>query len=160
MAEHYEDWLRSLRETYELSAELRWGMDINWEPVDFNDPHCIWRGVLDLSIEPHEEEDEYDIMEWKTGKEYEEHAHQSSLYGLVGHRMFDEGIKLVRVTNVYVDRGYSTPREYMAQDMRGLQALWDERRKELERDTTFPARPGFYCRWCDFSKDNGGPCQF
>ena len=30
----------------------------------------------------------------------------------------------------------------------------------LLTDTLFAPRPGPYCRWCHFRKENGGPCTF
>lgn len=153
----YKEWLASLKD-HKLYPEERWAVDEQWNFVVWNSPHAVWRGVWDLLIAPDEGDDTLEIFEWKTGKIYDEHQGQSELYCVVGHCTYD--IDCVRTTNVYLDQGENIERELTATDVKGVQLIWDERRRKIENDDIMAPNPGFYCRWCDFSKDRGGPCQF
>ena len=152
----YKNWLRGLTE-YTLHPELKWSVGEDWQPVPYAE--AVWRGYMDLLIAPEEGENVLNIYEWKTGKVYPEHAHQAELYALVGHSLYPE-VATVMVTNVYFDQGKSVEREYEAAHVEGIQAVWNRRRKNVERDDIHPANPGFYCRFCDYAKDKGGPCLF
>jgi len=35
---------------------------------------------------------------------------------------------------------------------------WENKIAPMLADTIFAPRPGYYCTWCPFSKDKGGPC--
>jgi hypothetical protein len=42
-----------------------------------------------------------------------------------------------------------------------LKKKWEGRIKALFADDTFAPRPSdFACRFCDYSKEKGGPCEF
>lgn len=41
-----------------------------------------------------------------------------------------------------------------------LQRRWADKVKPMLNDDQFAPSPNFGCRWCDFSKEAGGPCQF
>lgn len=44
------------------------------------------------------------------------------------------------------------------QDLAGAQKQWEIKIEPMMSDTIFAPRPGYYCTWCPFSKDKGGPC--
>jgi hypothetical protein len=37
---------------------------------------------------------------------------------------------------------------------------WEAKIAPMFKDEKFNPRPGFYCRWCPYRKDNGGPCAY
>lgn len=41
-----------------------------------------------------------------------------------------------------------------------LQQRWSDKLKPMMNDDQFAPAPNFGCRWCDFSKEKGGPCAF
>jgi hypothetical protein len=41
-----------------------------------------------------------------------------------------------------------------------LQKRWEDKLKPMMNDDQFAPSPNFGCRWCDFRKEKGGPCQF
>lgn len=106
-----------------------------------------------------------DIVDYKTGKVYPDHAQQRSLYGLgalqlvqIGH--LGEGAKdiIVRPQHVYLDTGQSATEEFRMKDLKPLKREWEQRIKRMMSDTEFPTKTGPHCRWCKFAKSKGGPC--
>jgi len=155
----YGQWLDGLRRGRKLHPELKWAVTPQWQLTDFDNTEAAWRGVMDLYVNPTESSIGLDIYEWKTGQIYPEHALQAELYGTIGLTMLPE-IPCVTVTNVYFDKKKNVVREYKREDEQGLRALWNRRSKDVARDTDHSPNPGMYCRWCDFSRAKGGPCQF
>jgi hypothetical protein len=107
-----------------------------------------------------------DIVDWKTGKQYPEHAQQRSLYALGGLQLVQIGVlaggaKDTKLTaqHIYVDTGVTATEQFTMPHLAKLKREWEARTKEMLADTTFPAKPGFHCKWCRFSKEKGGPCQ-
>lgn len=155
---HYGQWFMQMRE-YDFTPELKFGVDENWEPAEFNDPKAAWRGLIDLAENLAKGETEMDWYEWKTGKIYQDHAYQSNLYGTIALTCNPE-VKLVRIHNVYFDQKKTETREYKREDLEGLQFLWDKRRSLIMNDEYYGPNPGWYCRYCDYGKEANGPCQF
>lgn len=105
------------------------------------------------------------ITDWKTGKMYDEHRQQRSLYALAGLRLAELGrlaggskdVKLV-AEHLYTDTGFSATERYGAKDLNPLKREWADRTKQMLSDTKYPAKTGFHCRYCRFRKSAGGPC--
>ena len=105
------------------------------------------------------------ITDWKTGKVYEDHKHQRSLYALGGLQLVDLGaladgrkdVKLV-AEHLYTDTTQTATEEYTMKNLKPLKKEWEARIKQMMTDTRYPAKPGFHCRWCKFRKSAGGPC--
>lgn len=158
--EHYGQFFFSIRETAKtIEPEHRWALNWDLEPCDYNDSNCMVRGFMDLRFTM--EGQRVQIYEYKTGKIYPEHHAQMWLYGVATLlEMPDE--ECVDVTAVYLDqkknKKISYPRsmlfEYKPMLMKEIQEIED--RPESE----FHTNPSYACRWCQFSKNNGGPCQF
>lgn len=155
---NYAQWLHGLRQ-YEPMPEMKFAVDENWKLTDWEDKAAKWRGLMDLKLTPQPQDSEVRVYEWKTGKIYDDHAYQSELYGTIALGLHPEKSSAI-VSNVYFDQGKKHDREYRQVDLDGLRMLWDRRHKDVTNDDIYPANPGFYCRWCDFSKAKGGPCQF
>ena len=158
---HYGQFFFSLREEHKatLEPEAKWG--INWDmlPCDYDDPDCMVRGYMDLRFAP--PSDHIQVYEYKTGKIYPEHMAQMWLYGvatLVQNPLADG----IDVTAVYLDQK-KNKKIYYPQSM-----MFEYRPsliKEIEAiENTKPEdmipMPHFMCKYCQFSKGNGGPCQF
>ena len=100
------------------------------------------------------------IAEWKSGKPKDTHVDQRKLYAPMGFKawMADR----VEVTTYYLEDTAPPQRVTLAspESYEKLKSVWLERASEMERNKICAPRPGFYCRWCDFSQSKGGPCQF
>jgi CRISPR/Cas system-associated exonuclease Cas4 (RecB family) len=100
------------------------------------------------------------IAEWKSGKPKDDHKEQRSLYALAGFARWIEPVE-VRVTTYYVENTAPPARLTVKRSAEEkLQKLWNGRVEQLTEDEIMAPRPGYYCRWCDYSKERGGPCMF
>lgn len=155
----YGQWLSSLR-MHRPMPEMKFAVTKNWEWCDFEDPDRMWRGIIDLACDMSEGERVVDLYEWKTGQIYDSHKYQAELYALIGLVKW-ENADLSRVTNVYFDQKQNTPpAEMRREDLEGYKMMWLERYNQVMDDDIYPANPGWYCRYCDHSRGNHGPCQF
>lgn len=156
--EHYGQFFFSIRENYTVQPEAKWAFNWQWEPCDYDDPNCMVRGFMDLKFVP--EEENIQVYEYKTGKQYvDEHRHQMLLYGvaaLLQHPQ-KEGVD---VTAVYLDLKKNDKIYYPASMMFEYKPAFKREFREIEDCEEFIPKPQFSCRWCQFSKNNGGPCQF
>lgn len=98
-------------------------------------------------------------IDYKTGKQHPEHAQQRSLYALGGFYMYPD-VSNVHVEHWYLDSGEVGQDDFKRTQLKSLETQWEQRTRAMLSDKRFAPRPGSYCRWCHFRKDNGGPCQF
>mgnify|MGYP003147263581 CR=1 FL=1 len=136
--------------------ELEFNFTREFEPIDFDDKESGYvRGIIDLVLP---QEDLLEIKEYKTGKKYDSHSDQRSLYSLAGLILFPEA-KVVRTTTVYFDLKNKdetlTVERHQLDDMKWS---WSRRINRTKPPQDYPMRPGYYCQWCSFSKSKGGPC--
>lgn len=158
--EHYGQYFFGLREEHKdhIFPEHKWGL--NWEfiPCDYDDPNVMIRGFMDLKFVP--PDDNVQVFEYKTGKQYPEHVHQQWLYGVVA--LQEHPLKSADTTVIYLDQKKNKkiyyPQGMMGEYRPGLMREIQEIEEKPVEDMT--PNPQFTCRWCQFSKDNGGPCQF
>ncbi len=154
---HYGQFFLGLRENYECFPEYRWAMDWNWEPIKYNSPDAMLRGYMDLKLVP--EDDNVQVYEFKTGKIYPNHDMQKNLYGTVALLEHPENDH-VDVTGIYFDLKQNRPITYSAQMLGDYKGMWNSQITEIESCEDFIPEPSYACRWCQFSKSNGGPCAF
>lgn len=131
-----------------------------WNPVSEN--HW-YKGVLDVKVlqrvREGEDPTEATVIDWKTGKIYPEHDDQKSLYSLA---VFAEhpSVQRVRANHVYVDLGKEREKVYDRHQVHELRTAWERRVEKLENAKEFIPNPNYGCRYCPYSKGNGGPCRF
>ena len=155
--EHYGQFFFSIRENYTVQPEARWAFNWQWEPCDYDDVHCMVRGFMDLKFVP--ENENIQIYEYKTGKIYPEHRHQFCLYGTAALIQHPDK-QGVDVTGVYVDQKKNDKIYYPASMLGEYKPMFKKEFREIEDCEDFIPKPQFACRWCQFRKENGGPCQF
>jgi hypothetical protein len=157
----YGQFFMGLRANFECFPEEKMGATREFEPCDYDDPDVYIRGIIDLRIRPKPEiNDIPTVYDHKTGKIYQDHVAQRAFYGILALINVPD-IEHIRVTNIYVDLVKIASTDYyrgMLGDMIAL--LVKDKIEMIERDEYFPANPSFSCRWCKFSKHNGGPCSF
>ena len=67
---------------------------------------------------------------------------------------------------VFTDHGINVPRddeditELTLEDLPEAQARWTKRAKAMMTDEVFVPRPNFLCRYCPYSCNVGGPCEY
>lgn len=138
----------------ELVPELKIAVTKDWKPADF-DGEYWWRGILDLFLKHPEVVIVYD---WKTGKVYDDHQDQREIYslGIFAHHDVAE----VRAVHVYLDQRINRETIYHRDMVEELREKWVKRVDRMVSDQDLIPSPGFYCRFCPYSRAKGGPCQF
>lgn len=100
------------------------------------------------------------IGEWKSGKPKDTHRDQRSLYAMIGYKLWLAD--RVEVTTYYLE-DTAPPARMVLKTEEGWVALrdqWAGRISQMQRDEFCAPKPGIHCRWCDYAKAKGGPCQF
>lgn len=136
-----------------VMPEMEFALDHNWEPTAFEANDTWVRGFMDNVFFY---EDELIIHEYKTGREYDEHDDQKSLYATVALTLFDRYSR-VEVVGIYLDQNKMKPTVYERSFLFTYKMKWEREINKLHLPM-YPARPGMHCRWCPKSKGNGGPC--
>lgn len=151
---YYNDFLATLRK-HGARPEKTILLNKSWEPVlPWEDPWV--KTILDVALTDGTTARNYD---WKTGKIYPDHYDQRELYSLVQlceNPLLDKAIGM----HVYVDLKENRVSEFTREELPALKAKWEERVRPLFEDEIFPTNPSYACRYCEFSKYNGGPCRF
>lgn len=173
--EYYRPWFEEIRK-HEIYPERKISLRGDWNTTSWGAPDSWLRSVLDLLVIRREEErsDQADvsssapakeaiIYDWKTGKVYPDHDDQKSLYSLA---VFSEypSLRQVRAIHVYVDLRQIREKTFSSGQVHELRTTWNDRAgkflKAVESPEEMIPNPGFHCRWCSYSKMNGGPCRF
>jgi hypothetical protein len=138
-------------------SEEKLAVKEDWSPCDYDDPNTYFRAIIDVLYT--EEPKICNIEDFKTGQVYDSHAIQLSDYVAVvaaHHPDYEYRTRLI-----YVDQGIVTkPKITTADRVKPIRIMLDGRIKNAEDDTIFPTRAGPHCKWCDYSRRYGGPCQF
>lgn len=98
------------------------------------------------------------IQEWKSGKQYDDHADQRNIYGMASLIKWPD-LQEAHVVTHYIDLNKKVPVQIDRTRAMLLQWHLTERLEVMEKDKVFAPRPGYYCGWCSFSKLKGGPCK-
>jgi hypothetical protein len=163
----YRNFFTGLK-SYEIYPEHKISLTRAWTPTKWGAPDSWYRGVLDLKLidrtrrldgEKQELAQSAVVYDWKTGKIYPDHDDQKSIYSLA---VLSEQPALyqVRAIHVYLDRNESREKTFHRDQVPELRKQWETRVQGLEQDPVFIPNPGFHCRYCSFSREKGGPCQF
>lgn len=155
----YRAFLTGLK-SYEIYPEHKVSLTRQWTPTTWGAPDSWYRGVLDLKlIEKDIRAPSAVVYDWKTGKIYPDHDDQKSLYALA---VLSEQPTLlqVRTVHVYFDLNSNREKTFHRDQVPELRREWETRVQRLEQDPVYIPNPGWQCRYCSFSREKGGPCQF
>lgn len=152
------DYLEFFSGIKEMGAvpEVAWGVTRDWTPCEFDCPDAMLRGYIDVDMPA---KDFLALYELKTGKKYPEHRHQMLLYGLI-KMLLNPDFDRVYVTNIYFDQKDLDEIVYHREMIETYKGAFMRQIDMIETDKVWMANPQFLCRYCSFSKENSGPCQF
>lgn len=144
---------------YDCAVEGKWAFTKLWRPVEFFAANVWVRIITDLTIRL--KPDTLRVVDHKTGRKYDDHLEDISLYALGAFATYPE-VKQVQTEFWYLDQPKDnvTVRAFSIEDVPALKKEWAKKTKPLLVDTTFAPRPNQGCPWCHFRKANGGPCEF
>jgi hypothetical protein len=134
--------------------EMQFCLNAEWESVEFDAEDGYIRGFMDNVFVY---ENRVHVHEYKTGRKYDEHAHQKQLYAMVCLLLYPD-ISEVTVEGIYIDSKEREATIYSRSHLTSMKYTW---KREIDRMfiPMYPARPGIQCRWCPKSSNKGGTCQ-
>lgn len=137
--------------------EVKLGVKADWTPCEYSDPETYIRVIIDILLE---DEGVLHVQDWKTGRIYDHHVDQLGIYVAVAAAHFPEATEY-RSRAVYIDQGVIAKPVVTTPDrLKPSRLMIDGRIKNAEDDKVWPTKAGPECKWCDYSKAYGGPCQF
>lgn len=137
-------------------VEADWAFDTAWKGVDWYAKDAWCRIKTDAAVLV---KTVAQIIDHKTGKEKDDHKDQMSLYGIAGFLKFPKAL-IVKAKLWYLDQGVEAEHEFNRAQLPALQESWQKKTHNMLIDTRFAPKPGYHCKWCFDSKDNGGTCEF
>jgi CRISPR/Cas system-associated exonuclease Cas4 (RecB family) len=153
----FKDEFRDLRKR-RASAEGKFAVDRTWKLVDFFDWDRAWgRMVADAH---YVDRRTAFVIDFKTGKMYPDNEEQLELYAIPVLLTYPDAAE-VRTALWYVDQGkIGGERTFTRKKLPVLIKTWTRRVVSMLTDTKFVPRPGEHCRYCNFRKTKGGPCEY
>ena len=145
-----------LREA-KAQCEGEWGFNVQWEPTAWMAKDVWLRVKCDAIYQ--KAPGHYVVVDHKTGRIYEGHKDQLQLYALATFLKFPDA-QLVTSQDWYLDQDAMTEANYERNDMTFIREHWETCTRPMFKDTIYPAKPGWACRFCHFRKSNSGICPF
>lgn len=155
--EFYYGFLTALKDSpVPLYTEYRIALNKDWTRcTEREEPWYI--GYLDLFRKG---ESTANFWDWKSGKIYPGHLEDMEVYAVATMAAHPE-IETLTATYTYIDKGQNRERLFSREaEFDALRAKWTPRVERMETATQFIPNPQFFCRYCSYSKRNGGPCPF
>ncbi len=137
-------------------VEEFWGVTPEWK-FKANDSWCVMK--MDAAVVPTKKNPCLDIIDIKTGREYDKHEEQGELYVAIGFAKYPF-LEEAYAEFWYTDAGYVTQRHYTRAEIVELRDKWMLAGQEVMSMNKFPAKPSEdACRWCHLRSDKGGSCK-
>jgi len=169
----FKDELEQLAELYAekgtilVDPEAKWGFTKDWTSCDYFDwQRCRLRVVVDCFV-LNQETNVATVIDFKTGKIRSGYEPQLELYAAAAMAKYPQ-VEEVYTEFWFIDQGQIIGGDsetalkgvYTHTDLNPLIKKWNKRTKPMLNDQRFAPKPGPLCKWCDFSKANGGPCEY
>lgn len=156
--------LNKLRTGYKkrtVRVEVELAVDAEWRPVEWFSKAAWLRAKLDvlqLGV------NKLHIVDWKTGrfKPDGSYGDQLSIYSTAALCLFDM-MESATASLTFTDCGTTVQKAEGTVTQATLgeaKKKWAKRALPMFKDTTFAPTPSMGCRYCAFSRNKGGPCQF
>jgi len=149
--------IREVREQPDKVIEQQWGYTSRWAPTGWFGKDTWFRATLDAAVLY--EDMHADVVDWKSGKQYETNTDQMELNAVALMCHFKPTLS-VTTRMVYLDTGNETTAEYTRQQLPDLKAKWEAKIAPMFADTAFLPRPNDKCKFCDYAKSKQGLCRF
>ena len=116
------------------------------------------RGFVDALVLPKENDGVADVYEWKTGGIYPEHSTQVCMYATSIMLHYPE-LSGVNAVLTYFDQSDFNQIHYPRNMMVEYRGVLQRAVSDIVHCQRWTPMPSFKCRWCKFSRHNGGPCS-
>jgi hypothetical protein len=160
--DRFKDMFKQLKKAKPV-VEQFWGVNDLWKPVDFKS-WCVMK--MDAAVEPQYLDGWLNVIDFKTGREYDNHTNQGELYSCIGLAKYPK-IKGVITEFWYLDSKEKKPYasvDYTTKYLKRRTNYWmNEGFKLLDTKQKFlPAPTEDNCKYCYFRsdhKDGKGTCE-
>lgn len=166
--------VKKFRKTKNLFTQYRIAISRNWNVLKEDPDRGIWpagvwgRVVLDvLHLTPKLAR----IVDWKSGnidkktgeiRERPGYTHSMRAYQAVVLSALPQPAASAEMVFLDAPPKLAEPFKSLPvlkrSELKQAQQDWERKIEPMMSDTVFAPRPGFYCSWCPWSKDKGGPC--
>lgn len=138
--------------------EQEWAFNEQWQLVKWTDPTAWVRMKIDAHYITGTT---MTIIDYKSGKVYDNNRAQLSFYAMAAMTLMPQ-IKKVVGQLWYLDHGpMQTVEEiFFREELEDMHDAWKWESRALLADVQFAPRPGYYCRFCFYSKDKNGNCEY
>jgi hypothetical protein len=163
--------VRKAYKAAKAKVEMMVVLDKDWRPVAQFAKTAWLRAKMDAVL--FKPRGKVHVIDWKTGgvdkstqapRSDAKYDDQLSIYAVATLSAFatvTEATAALVFLDAARDPVVERARSGLRRDMLGLrQAEWTTRVVPMFSDDTFAPCPTFKCRFCDYRKDKGGPCQF
>lgn len=157
--------ITQLQAEYKLKkvrVELELAFDAAWKLVDWFSKEVVCRFKVDVFrlVKP----GVANAIDWKTGKLKDEHAKYDQQLNGYAVAILSAGLAskvTAQLAFTDADAIVESPSGTLTEkDLVKAQKAWDKKAKPMLTDTKFAPRPGDHCRYCPYSTNKGGPCEF
>lgn len=102
------------------------------------------------------------VIDWKTGKFKESQDYDEQLEAYCLALLISGLATRARSTLWFTDSDdvVDSKEVFTVKDLPALKKKWEKKAKPMLTDTKHSPRPSFGCKWCPFSCNKGGPCEF
>lgn len=154
----FKSELDRLKLSSATTPELKVAVDADRNPVDFDSPDALFRGVIDvITLEPGRRRAH--IRDWKSGKirVYDDQLRFYAMLALCAYPDIDR----VDTDIGFIDAGKLSKGPVVVRAE--LEPLWQYQLRLLDiiaRDRVYAPNPSSLCAFCPWQKKKGGPCKF
>lgn len=157
----YKHFAEEMEQLHRLNplVEQQWGFRRDWTPTGWFGGDTWLRIVCDVVVKY--DDNTVDLIDFKTGRRYETNREQVELFSCAPFLKWPE-VEEVQTRLWYLDqdRDNEDLRTYKRKDFEKIKADWEKKIIPMFKDKRFAPTPNQKCRWCNFSKDKGGPCPY
>lgn len=166
--------VKKFRKTKNLFTQYRIAVDKNWNLLREDPGRGIWtfgvwgRVVLDvLHLTPKLAK----VIDWKSGnidkktgeiREKPGYTHSMRAYQTAVLSVLPQPAASAEMVFLDAPPKLEVPFKSLPvlkrSELKQAQQEWGRKVEPMMADRVFAPRPGYYCSWCPFSKDKGGPC--
>lgn len=157
-AQPWAEYIAEIKTQPTLTGENGLGFDNGWNLLEnWFHPETWLRSKIDAR---YHDGDFVKIIDWKTGKYREPSTDQLKLYAAAAPSLVP-GVSTIQVEMVYIDQYPKTyVAEYTKDDVPLIRRDFEKEIEALYETEAWPTQPSRLCRWCPYSRHNGGPCEF
>lgn len=153
----FTDYFMALRVFKKLVVEEEWAFTTTWEPCEWDSPNAWVRMKIDLQAFVSQKH--MRLIDYKTGKVYEDNRAQLSLYAL-GAFIRNPKLQVIEGELWYLDQGVMHQERFERYELEDMKAAWNAAAGRMMNDEFFAPRPGHHCKWCFYAKNKNGNCEY